>query len=157
MSNTARKSPSPTGLYEQDFFQWTQEQARLLREKHFASIDIENIAEELETLGRSQKREIENRLNVVLIHLLKWMYQPSRRPRSWISTLREQRRQLAREMTDSPSLRGYPASILAEEYEAARLKASDEADLPLETFPEECPFRIEDVLDADFLPDTAAP
>lgn len=152
MSDPARVKPAPAARYDEDFFAWTQEQAALLRTRRFSSIDIENIAEELESLGRSEKKEIRSRMTVLLTHLLKWGYQASKRSNSWRATLASQRKELRRELTDSPSLRSYPATVLSDLYETARLDASGETGLPLETFPAECPFTIEQILDPEFLP-----
>ncbi|MGD9737924.1 MAG: DUF29 domain-containing protein [Bauldia sp.] len=139
-------------LYERDFFAWTQEQARLLRALRPAGIDWENAAEEIESLGRSDKRTIESNLAVILLHLLKWQFQEQARKPGWMSSVAEHRRRIAKLVAESPSLRRYPAVVLGEEYELARLKAADETGLPLETFPEECPYAIGDVLDPAFVP-----
>jgi hypothetical protein len=152
-SNHAQPDAS---LYDRDFYAWTQEQGRLVREGRFSELDTENIAEELETLGRSQKKEIRSRLKVVLMHLLKWRHQAERRSNSWRGTLLEQRDELVDELKDSPSLRSYPATVLDAAYRIARLEASGETKLALEAFPEACPFTIEQILDPDFLPDAAA-
>lgn len=157
MSDPARVKPSPAARYDADFFAWTQEQAALLRTRRFSSIDSENIAEELESLGRSQKKEIRSRLAVVLLHLLKWRFQPERRTGSWRSTLIEQRAEIASEVEDSPSLHAYPSEILARQYETARQRASSETGLPLTIFPTQCPFTIEQVLDLGFLPEEPSP
>jgi hypothetical protein len=162
MTRTAAKSSresaaaKPAAGYDTDFFAWTQEQARLLREGRFSEIDVENVAEELDSLGNSQKREVRSRLVVVLLHLLKWLHQPSRRSGSWQSTLIGQREEILSELEDSPSLQSFPASQLARAYATARRKASAETRIPLETFPEACPFTIEQILDPDFLPDESA-
>lgn len=152
MANAAVIRPAEPGLYDQDFYDWTQEQARALRERRFADLDIENIAEELETLGRSDKREIRSRVCVILVHLLKWRYQPAGLSSSWNGTLMEQRDELRRVLEDSPSLRRLPEQSLTSEFERARRKAAMETGLSPETFPNTCPFSVEDVL-SDHLPD----
>lgn len=144
----------PAIAYEADFYAWSKDQSARLRELRPNSIDWENIAEEIETLGRSEKREIESRLGVLLLHLLKWLKQPERRKFGWRATIIEQRRQLARSTQENPSLADYPRRILADEYEIARLKAADETGLNDTDFPESCPFTIEQVLDPSFWPDT---
>jgi hypothetical protein len=149
--------PRPAIAYEADFHAWSKDQAARLRELRPNSIDWENIAEEIETLGRSEKREIESRLGVLLDHLLKWWLQPERRKPGWRATVIEQRRQLGRALAGSPSLAAYPLVVLAEEYEVARLNAADETGLPEEAFPETCPFTIEEVLDPSFWPDAPKP
>jgi hypothetical protein len=143
----------PAPSYEGDFFAWTQHQGQRLRETRPSSIDWESVAEEIESLGRSEKGEIESRLNVLLLDLLKWQYQASRRKAGWRATILEQRRRIARRLGDSPSLTGYPAGILAEEYETARLKAAAETRLSERRFPEKCPFTVDQILDPDFWPD----
>ena len=143
--------------YEADFHAWTKDQAARLRDLRPNSIDWENVAEEIESLGRSEKREIENRLGVLLIHLLKWAHQPERRKLGWQATIVEQRRKLARAVEESPSLGAYPRSVLGEEYEVARARAADETDLPEDIFPATCPFTIEQVLDPGFWPEAPQP
>jgi hypothetical protein len=155
-SGAGRDVRPEVSLYDRDFYAWTQEQGRLVREGRFSDLDCENIAEELETLGRSQKNEIRSRLRVVLMHLLKWRHQSSRRSNSWRATLLDQREEIAHELKDSPSLRSYPGLVLNQAYRIARLDASGETKLLLETFPEACPFTIEQILDPDFLPDAGA-
>jgi hypothetical protein len=137
---------------DDDFALWAAEQGALLRAGKVARVDLENVAGELEYLGNSQQHEIESRLNVLIAHLLKWQFQPAKRSNSWKATLLEQRTQIARIIRRSPSLKGHPASVLADEYEIGRLKASGETTLPLSAFPETCPYTIEQILDPDFLP-----
>jgi hypothetical protein len=151
----AKPQPADAPLYERDFYAWTQDQAAKLRARAHNSIDWDNAAEELESLGDSQRSEIESRMNVLLLHLLKWTYQPERRSGSWKGSIVEQRSRLHRRMAKSPSLRTYPAEVLAEEYALARTIAAAETDLPEDAFPQSCPFRLEDVLDPDFYPDGA--
>ncbi len=153
MSSAAVKTARPHAGYDEDFHAWTQEQARLLRSGRFSDIDIENIAEELESLGRSDKREIGSRLAVLLIHLLKWAVQPDQRSNSWRATMFEQRQRAGDLLRESPSLRRWPAERLSSEYELARLKAAGETGLALGAFPEACPFTVEQVLDQGYLPD----
>jgi hypothetical protein len=124
--------------YDEDFFAWTQEQARLLRSGELSELDIENIAEELESLGRSDKREIDNRLVVLLVHLLKWQVQVGFRSRSWSATVREQREQIQDLLSESPSLRSRVVSIRRGLYTRARQVAASETGLP-ETTPRRMP------------------
>ena len=139
--------------YEADYAQWCAEQGALLREGRFANLDRENLAEEIESLGRNEKSEIESRMGVLLLHLLKYRFQPDARSSGWRGTILEQRHRLARRLKDSPSLKGYPSEILDEEYELARLKASGETGLPESIFPEKCPFSLSDILDPGYLPE----
>lgn len=139
--------------YDGDFFAWSQDQGRRLRETRPNSVDWENVAEEIECLGRSEKRSIESNLCVVLVHLLKWQYQPAQRSNDWRASILEHRKRIHREIKDSPSLRNYPAEVLADEYETARLSASGETVLDETIFPAPCPYSIDEVLDPDYLPD----
>jgi len=139
--------------YEDDFYAWTVEQARLLRSGEFSELDIENIAEELESMGRSDKREIESRLSVLLAHLLKWQLQVGLRSRSWSGTIREQRERIEDLLAESPSLRSLVASIRPALYARARRRAADETGLPESALPADCPFTAEQILSEDFLPE----
>lgn len=152
MSKLATKPP-PNDRYETDFYEWTELQARLLRERRWADLDLENVAEEIETLGRSDKRQIESRLEVLMAHLLKWKYQPGNRLESWTSTITQQRLRIARLLKDSPSLKRYPGEIFLDHYVDARLEASKETGIAFVLFPEECPFTIEELLDVHFFPE----
>jgi hypothetical protein len=142
-------------LYDQDFYAWTQEQAVLLRAKKWRELDYGNLAEELEALGKWDRRELEHRLEVLVMHLLKWRYQPERRDRSrgWRSTIREQRRRLARLLQDSPSLRSEVPALMDDGYPHARGKALDETSLAPETLPSTCPWTAAQVLDDAFWPE----
>jgi hypothetical protein len=103
--------PRNSVAYDEDFFAWTQEQARLLRAGEFSQMDVENVAEELESMGRSDKRELRSRLVLLIMHLLKWQYQPGFRSRSCTSTIGEQRDQVKEVLDDSPSLRPTVATV----------------------------------------------
>lgn len=138
--------------YDQDFFAWSEEQGRILKTRTTVGLDWDNLAEEIESLGRSQRAEIRNRMVVLLHHLLKWQYQPSKRKLGWKASIVEARKQINRELVESPSLRSYHELVLAEQYEIARLKAADETELSLEAFPEECPFSSSEMLDESFFP-----
>jgi len=137
---------------EADYARWCDEQGALLRSGKLDAIDRENLAEEIESLGRSERREIEGRLNILLLHLLKRKFQSEKRKSGWKGSILEARRQLRRILAESPSLKNYPAQILREEYEIARLKAADETGLGEDNFPQECPFTMDDIFDETFLP-----
>lgn len=139
--------------YEADYAQWCAEQAALLRKGNLPALDRENLAEEIESLGRSDKREIESRLNVLLVHLLKWRFQPGQRTGSWKATITEQRWRISRVIKDSPSLAGYPQRVLAEEYAMARASAVTETGLAEDLFPARSPFSIAQILDLEFFPE----
>lgn len=138
--------------YDQDFARWSTEQSTLIRQGRFDEVDLENVAEEIESLGRSDKREIRNRQEVLLRHLLKWEFQPQKRKAGWRSTIREQRRQIALLIKESPSLKDYPASEIAWCYDLARMRAADETGLPESAFPEKCAYEAGQILDEEFLP-----
>ncbi len=104
-------------LYESDFYAWTQKQAQFLRSHQWEQIDIENLIEEIETLGRQERRELVNRLGVLLGHLLKWQFQSENQSNSWRATIREQRRKLTKLLQESPSLKPYLPEALAEAYQ----------------------------------------
>ena len=143
---------SNSATYEQDFFAWTSEQARLLREGRAADADLANIAEEIESLGRAQRSELVNRLSVLLQHLLKWSYQPERRGASWEVTIKIQRRDIAKHLRDNPSLGAFAAEAFTEAYDDAKFRAGLETSLPKDSFPAGCPYPMKQALDDDFWP-----
>lgn len=142
-----------SNLYENDFYAWIETTVKVLKEGNFTQLDRANLIEELESMGRSEKREIKNRLIVLLTHLLKWKYQVEHRSQSWLNTIKEQRRQISFLLEDSPSLKRYYQSLLAQCYELARQDASEETALSLNTFPDQSPFSEEEILKNDYLPD----
>jgi hypothetical protein len=151
--NTQSSSRVTPFLYEHDYQQWLEKTVKLLRDRSFELLDLDNLIEEIEDMGKSSKREVFNRLVVLLIHLLKWKYQPARQSNSWLSTINEQRRQLFILFRDSPSLpKSYLPNIFDECYQMACKLAAKETNLPLATFPESCPFTEIEILDFDFLP-----
>ena len=139
--------------YESDFYGWANEQAALLRQGRLGEADIANIAEEIESMGRSEKRELVSRLAVLLTHLLKWRFQPTRRSKSWSTSVRVQRQRLARHLDDNPSLRSLLPKALLDAYADAVLVAADETGLAEESFPQASPFEIDDILNPDYWPD----
>jgi hypothetical protein len=148
-----KKNAQAAPLYETDFYRWSQEQGQALRGQRATEVDWENVAEEIESLGRSDKRSLESNLNVVLLHLLKWQYQPEQRKPGWQSSIIEHRSRIRKLTNESPSLRSYPAEVLEEEYSLARMKAAGETGIPDKHFPAACPFTIQQVLDLGFYPD----
>lgn len=145
-----RGSPSERALYETDFHAWAMEQAATIRRLRPAGVDVDNIAEELETLGRSEKKEILSRLDVLLLHLLKFRHQPEKRKGGWEASIRVQRSRLKKVLAENPSLQRLPAQELASEYRDVRDEAIAETGLPESTFPETCPFTIEEIMDDGF-------
>jgi Domain of unknown function DUF29 len=138
--------------YDEDFYAWSREQARLLREGRLNEIDAESIAEEIESLGKSDRRELRSRLTVLLTHLLKWHFQPEHRSGSWRSTIREQRRQMDELLDDSPSLRPTVGEALGKAYADARANAADECGQAIDAFPTECPYTTDELIDLGFWP-----
>lgn len=144
--------------YDTDFYSWTQDQAAKLRRAAASRVnlpepvDFLNIAEEIESLGASQLRELYSRYVVLLAHLLKWEHQPERRGGSWRATIRTQRRELEDLLTLSPGLKPRRRARLAKAYTAAREAAADETGLPIERFPEACPYTLQQVEDPGFWP-----
>ncbi|MGD9974794.1 MAG: DUF29 domain-containing protein [Desulfatirhabdiaceae bacterium] len=133
-------------LYEQDFYQWTIQQANLLKAGALSQLDIGNLIEEVESMGRSEKRELVNRLTVLITHLLKWDCQPERRGRSWELTIREQRLRLSKHLKNNPSLKPVLEECIADAFELAVVKTMKETGFSEPTFPESCPYTIEQIM-----------
>jgi hypothetical protein len=152
MSSKALK-PSARSLYDRDFFAWTSETARLLRAGRFAEVDIQQLAEELQDMGKSAKRELWSRLTIILLHLLKWQQQPEKRSRSWRSTVDDQRTEIRRLCGQSPSLRRDLAAAVEDVYPDAVRRAVVETGLPAGTWPRQCPFTEDQILNEEFLPE----
>ncbi|MDF5721819.1 MAG: DUF29 domain-containing protein [Rhizonema sp. PD37] len=133
-------------LYETDFWAWTQEQANLLRNCQWNQLDLPNLVEEIESLGRKERQELRNRLSILIGHLLKWEYQSEQRSRSWIATIRVQRRETLILLSENPSLKPYLEEALQNAYTNGRDLASGETNLPLSTFPQECSYTLEEIL-----------
>jgi len=141
-----------TSAYEKDFCAWADTNVRLLRLGRFSEIDVEHIAEELEGMTRSERRELGSRLAVLMAHLLKWRFQPERRSESWRSAIDVQRGDIADLLEESPSLRHGIDERIGRAYAKAIRLASGETGLSRSTFPEECPFTIDQLLDEAFWP-----
>ena len=132
--------------YENDFYGWALEQGALIRSGRFEELDRENVAEEIESLGRNEFRSFVGFLRVVLVHLLKWDHQPQRRTRSWAISIALHRDHAKTSLDDSPSFRPRLGEALERAYRGARLQAARETRLPVATFPEACPYGFEDVM-----------
>ena len=137
--------------YEEDFYGWTQQQAQWLKDREAGQIDWLNLAESIEDMGRSEKRQLESRLEVLIMHLLKWEFQPNFRSRSWQLTIKEQRLRLEELLSENPSLRPKVPDILASIYALAVISAEKETGLS--DFPETCPYELADILSSSFLPE----
>lgn len=144
--------PVAKELYETDFYAWTEDQARKLRSRAHNDMDWDNLAEEIDSVGRSQKNQIRSRLIVLLAHLLKWQFQPERRGSSWQTTIGRERTDIDGVLADSPSLRSFPAEVLADAYAHALRDAARETMLPVKTFPASCPYGIAEILNPEFMP-----
>lgn len=139
-------------LYETDFYAWTQEQAKLLKHQQWSQLDLPNLIEEIESLGKQQRAELRNRLKVLIGHLLKWEFQSAKRSRSWLMTIRVQRRDTQELMQENPSLKPYLQEALQKIYESGRDLAVGETNLPLKSFPENCPYTLEEIFSDRFYP-----
>jgi hypothetical protein len=139
-----------TIAYEQDYHAWTQHTAELIRQGHFAEIDVEHLVDELEDMGASKQRELENRLGILMAHLLKWRYQPERRSHSWRLTIKEQRQRIFRVLRKNPSLKAGLDETCRDAYSDARLIAARETGLPETRFPQDNPFTWEQTTGDDW-------
>ena len=140
-------------LYDKDFHGWAQEQASLLRSGRLSEADISHIAEEIESMGKTEKRELVSRLTVLLLHLLEWRYQPERRGRSWEATIKVQRGLLADHLADNPSLKAQLTEAIASAYSYARIEAGAETDLDEALFPETCEWSFSQIMAPEFWPE----
>jgi len=144
-----------TITYESDVIAWANEQARLLRAGRFDALDIEHIADEIEDVGKSEQRELESRMAVLLSHLLKWQHQPERRGSSWERTIKEQRKAIARRIAKTPSLKAdlQDADWWEGVWGDALIKAAGETGIEFDRLPSACPWSEEQVFSAEFFPD----
>lgn len=134
-------------LYEEDFYLWLQQTSQDLKNKNFDQVDLDNLIEEIETMGRSEKSALASNLRVLLMHLLKYQYQPEKRSNSWQYTIFEHRNRIQDIFENSPSLKRYYEEIFEQSYQKARKAASLETGLPLERFPAICPFSEAEILE----------
>ena len=146
------QSPQNLSLYEQDFYAWTQQQAAILADHRWEDLDLANLIEEIESLGRKERQELRNRLAILIAHLLKWQFQPQKRSRSWLATIRIQRLDTMDLLKDNPSLKPYLEEALEPAYQKAIALAVKETNLPNKTFPSQCPYILTDILDDSFYP-----
>lgn len=139
-------------LYDQDFNLWLEQTIQSLREGKLLEIDYDNLIEELESIGRSEKNALKSNLRILLMHLLKYKYQPEKRTNSWRYTITEHRQRIRDSLETSPSLKPFLDAVFEKCYLDASKLASDETGLSIEAFPQACPFTCEDVLNLDYLP-----
>jgi hypothetical protein len=136
--------------YERDFYSWLVEQAHLLREGRFDALDRENLAEEIESLGREQFNKLESALRVLLTHILKWDHQPRRRSRSWVLSIEAQRIQVENVLSDNPGLKSRLPEAIARGYRSARVEAANETGLETSAFPQTCPYSFDELMSREF-------
>jgi len=140
-------------LYETDFYGWTQRQVDAMRAGNLADLDLNNLIEEVESMGKNQKKELESRLEVLLMHLLKWRYQPNLRGRSWQLTIIEQRKRIAYHLEENPSLKSRIPEAHNRSYAFSVMDAVKETGMADSIFPEQCPWTFEQVMNPDFWPE----
>ena len=140
-------------LYDTDFYAWANEQAALLRAGRLSEADIENIAEEIESMGRREKNELTSPLTVLFVHLLKWRFQPTLRSRSWRLTIEQQRLHLEEHIAANSSLKSKLDEAITSAYRHARIEAEQETHFARSTFPSTCPFTFDEAMNPDFWPD----
>jgi hypothetical protein len=142
-------------LYDQDFNAWTEQQAELLRAGRWAELDVQHLIDEIESMRRSERRELVNRLVILMLHLLKWRYQPALRGNSSRLSVKEQRIRLTSHLDDNPSLKSFLDEAILRAYRLAVIEAQKQTGLPEATFPERCPFTFAEMSDERFWPDAA--
>ena len=145
----AGNEPVPS-LYDRDFYAWTMEQAEALRSGRDVDLDTENLAEEVECLGKEQFNKLQSHLRIILLHMLKWDFQPARRSRSWTISIVDHRYDLEDVLSDNPSLRPRLPEAVQRAYRKARLEAADETNLKMATFPVECPYELGEIVSRSF-------
>ncbi|MGF2034944.1 MAG: DUF29 domain-containing protein [Nostoc sp. CmiVER01] len=139
-------------LYDTDYLQWIQTTVKKLQSHDYANVDWENLIEEIADMGRSERRSLKSNLIVILVHLLKWQFQPEKRSGSWEGSIIEHRRRVKEALDDSPSLKSYLESIFIECYAQAVKQAKAETGLSIESFPVVCPYQLPEVTNDEFLP-----
>lgn len=142
-----------SSLYDSDFYAWAKEQAALLRSGDLQRADIEHIAEEIESMGKTEKRELVSRLTVLLLHLLKWRFRPVGRGNSWRLSIANSRDEIVDHLDDNPSLRSLLDKAMTSAYRYARRKASVETNIAEDVFPLDCPWSFEQIIDGEFWPE----
>jgi uncharacterized protein DUF29 len=141
-----------TVLYDEDFFQWTSRNARLLRQGRIAEADIEHIAEEIEDMGKDRRNALKGQLRRALLHLLKYQFQPSRRGAGWLKSIISSRIEIQDLLDENPSLKPLLEDLVAAAYPGARRLAAIETGLPIKSFPARCPYSVKQIRSDGFLP-----
>lgn len=142
-----------SNLYERDYYLWLQATAALLRNGQLSALDVVNLLEEVEDMGRNEKRAVYSNLKILLMHLLKYSHQPEKRSNSWVASIVEHRQRLKKALKESPSLQPYLLEIFNECYQDARELAAAETGLAPDAFPVQPVFTAEAALNSDYLPD----
>ena len=142
----------PRAGYERDFYSWLMEQARFVREGRWSAVDRDNLAEEIESLGKSFANELRSRYGTLVMHLLKWQFQPDQRSNSWMGTVRRERIAIAKHLRDNPGLKPRREELLADSYDVAVQGAVAETNLAPDRFPTTCPYTLDEVMDPEFWP-----
>jgi Domain of unknown function DUF29 len=150
---TANLQSAQASLYETDYVRWVETTLEHLKAKDYASVDWANLLEEIEDMSRRERQSLESNLVIVLLHLLKWQYQPEQRGNSWKGSLVEHRRHIRKSLKASPSLKPYLQECFDEAYGDAVEQAAAETGLVLALFPVVCSYTMEQVLDSDFFPE----
>ena len=140
-----------TTLYDRDYALWLETTIEQLRQQNFDQVDWENVLDEFESMSKRDRRSIKSNLVILLLHLLKWEFQPEMRSGSWKGSIREHRRRIQQILQDSPSLRSYVPEILSEAYTEAVEQTIDETGLETVVFPIDCPYNILNILNQSFL------
>lgn len=151
MTATQSSSP-PVTLYDTDYMQWITTTVDKLRRQDYSDVDWANLIEEIEDMGKRERRSLESNLTVLLLHLLKWKYQSDKRSGSWAGSIVEHRRRIRKALKDSPSLQPQLEKMLSEAYTDAINQAAAETQLPVDTFPNECEFELSQIMDDSFSP-----
>lgn len=142
-------------IYRTDFYAWTKDQVALLEAGALNKLDLRNIKEEIETMGRRERNALGYRIEILLVHLLKWRHQfvgKGRHPNSWRNKIQEQRRCIDRLLRANPSLRLELLEIITYEYEGSCAAVTLEPGMTLSTLPVDCPWTVDEILDEDWLP-----
>lgn len=150
---TAIKQPAAIRSHDSDFYGWALDTAAAIRTRQFKGVDWEAVAEELEDMGRSERRALESRFEILLAHLLKWSFQPAQRSTSWSGTIKEQSRKAERLLQQNPGLLPLVGEILNEAYHSAKAVAERDTGIDESRFPAPCPWTVAEVLDEGFWPD----
>lgn len=146
-------SMSSPSTYHSDFYAWTKEQTEILSNQQWRKLDLENLIEEIKSLGRQQRQQLRSHLAILLSQLLQWQYQSEQRSRSWLATIRVQRRDILKLIKENPSLKAYLSEAILDAYDNGRDLAMGETNLPEEIFPQQCPYAPNQILNLDFYPD----